>query len=123
MKNIVYILGAGCSAKCGYPLARDFRDALKAYGDTLNHRQNCDRLKRCVTNTVGLMVQYESLTADRLVSKILDELARLKRPLTISDSAKHIELERSADNQILDAKIVTAALFLERESNARKTGL
>jgi len=31
MKSIVYILGAGCSAfKDGYPLARDFREALRA---------------------------------------------------------------------------------------------
>jgi len=51
----------------------------------------------------------------------LEELARLKRPLSSFDGMKHEALERSADKQILDAKIVTAALFLEREGNARKT--
>jgi len=69
------------------------------------------------------MEQYQSPTVDRLVGKILEELARLKRPLSVADGLKHEELEQSADKQILDAKIVTDALFLERERNARRTGL
>ncbi|MCI0536669.1 MAG: SIR2 family protein [Verrucomicrobiales bacterium] len=124
MKNIVYILGAGCSAfKDGYPLARDFREALKAYGDTLGQRPNCERLKQCLTNTIGLMEQYQSPTIDRLVGKILEELERPEHQPSSCGRAKREELERSADDQILDAKNVTAALFLEREGNARRTGL
>ena len=88
MKNIIHILGAGCSAfKDGYPLAKDFRDALKAYGNTLSKRPNSNRLKQCLTNTVSLMEQYQSTTIDRLVSTIVDEFARRKRPLSTLDSA------------------------------------
>ncbi len=37
MKYTIYILGAGCSAfKDGYPLARDFRDALNAFRERHN---------------------------------------------------------------------------------------
>ena len=124
MNNIVYILGAGCSAfKDGYPLARDFREALTEYRDKLGQRPNCERLKQCLTNTVSLMEQYQSPTVDRLVSRILEELARLKRPLSSFEGVKHERLEQFADNQILDAKRATVALFLDRETSAQRSGL
>jgi predicted TIM-barrel fold metal-dependent hydrolase len=34
----VYILGAGCSANYGYPLAKDFRAVLSEYGDGLSQK-------------------------------------------------------------------------------------
>ncbi len=124
MKSInLYILGAGCSANYDYPLAKDFRGTLKEYRRTLDRRPNCARLIQCVTNTVSMMERFNSPTIDRFVLQILEELGRQKRPLSPYDGIKHEKLEQSADCQIRDAKWATAALFLDREDNARKNGL
>ena len=123
MKKAVYILGAGCSVNYGYPLAKDFRATLKEYADTLGQRPNCERLKQCVTNTVKLMEQYQSPTVDRLVSKTVDEIELQRRPLGIIATQRHFDLDKQEQDQILDAKRATVALFLDRETSARKSGL
>jgi hypothetical protein len=124
MKNkIVYILGAGCSADYGYPLAKDFRDALREYGDTLGQRPNCERLKQCVARTLSLMEKHQSPTIDRLVFQIAEDFGRQRRRLGVNDPQRHIELENAEEEQILDAKRATTAFFLEREFKARETGL
>lgn len=121
--KIVYMLGAGCSASYGYPLAKSFRDALREYGDTLGQQPNCERLRQCVTKTVTLMEKYQSPTVDRLVLQIVEELERQRRPLGVFYTKRHNELENAEQEQILDAKRATTAFFLEREAKARKTGL
>lgn len=118
--NIVYILGAGCSANYGYPLAKDFCATLKGFSTTLDQRPNCERLKRCVTDTISLMEQFQSPTIDRLVLKIVEELKRQRLPLEFFAT---IELENLERDQILNAKRATEAVFLELEGNARKSGL
>jgi len=121
--KIVYILGAGCSANYGYPLAKDFRVVLKEYGEVLSQKHNCERLKQCVTDTVNLMKRYQSPTIDRLVLQIVEEKEHQKRPLGFIATQKHFDLDALEQRQILAAKIATVALFLEREGKARKTGL
>jgi hypothetical protein len=121
--HTIYILGAGCSVNCGYPLAKSFCGALKEYLPTLDQRPNCERLRQCVGKTVSLIERFNSPTVDRLVLRILEELDLQKRALSPCEGTKHEELEQSADCQVLDAKIATVALFLEREDNARRTGL
>ena len=124
MKNkVVYILGAGCSANYGYPLAKDFREALREYGGALEQRPNCERLTQCVTKTIRLMEKYQSPTIDRLVRQIDDDLERERRTLGGTVTQARIQSEKMEDEQILDAKRATTAFLLEREVNARKTGL
>ena len=119
----VYILGAGCSANYGYPLAKDFRTTLKGYQQTLNNRPRCEHLECCVADSLRLLEEFNSPTIDRLALQIEERLDRDKRAVPVSDGAEHSRLEQEANGQILDAKIATAALFLEREYEARKIGL
>jgi hypothetical protein len=121
--NVVYILGAGCSVQYRYPLARGFLDALKTYGGTLAQRPHCERLKRCVAETVGLMERFNSPTIDRLVLQIEDDLARQPRGPFGSPDPDYARLENLAASQNRNAKFATAALFNELEDNARKSGL
>jgi flagellar biosynthesis regulator FlaF len=119
----VYILGAGCSVSYGYPLAKDFLDALKQYLPTLERRANCERLKQCLTNTIALIEKHRAPTTDRLVRWIEDEVARQKQPLSIIQAAESNQLDQKAWDKIRDAKIVTVALFLEREAAAWQSEL
>jgi hypothetical protein len=124
MNRSVYILGAGCSAKY-YPLAKDFRQELSKYADDLSKRPNCDQLKGCVSKTVTLMEQYASPTVDRLILQIMEDVAKRRKSLSTPFGVhrpEHTQLETMEDDQILDAKIATAAFFLEREG-AVKDGL
>jgi hypothetical protein len=124
MNRSVYILGAGCSAKY-YPLARDFRQELSKYADDLSKRPNCDQLNGCVTKTVTLMEQYASPTIDKLILQIIEDLAKQKKSSSsflAGYTPEHDRLDKMEDRQILDAKIATAAFFLEREG-AIKDGL
>lgn len=123
MKKVVYILGAGCSAKYRYPPAKDFSFALKEYAEVLGQRPNCRRLKQCVASTVERMEHYQSPTVDRLVSKIVDEIDLQRQPLGSVVTLRHHALEKQVRDQVLDAKRATVALFLERETSARMTGL
>lgn len=123
MKNTVYILGAGCSVDYGYPLARDFVAALKDFADVLGQRTNCKRLQACVVNTVSLMEHHQSPTVDRLVLRIVEKLNLQRQSLGIVVTNSHHELVRQEQDQILDAKLATVALFLEREIKARRSGL
>lgn len=119
----VYILGAGCSAKYGYPLAADFLGALKKYFQELENRSNCERLKQCVTNTIALLGTYGTPTIDRLARRIEEECQRQKHPLSIIDAAKSMGLDQAALGKIREAKIATVAMFLEAEKQARSTDL
>ncbi|HUD46234.1 MAG TPA: hypothetical protein VMR33_05365 [Candidatus Baltobacteraceae bacterium] len=122
-ESVVYILGAGCSVRYGYPLARGFLDALKKYGSILDQRPNCDQLKRCVAETVGLMETFNSPTIDRLVLQIEEDLGRQPRAPFGSQDLNYARLENLAARQNRNAKLATAALFNELEDNARKSGL
>ena len=107
----------------GYPLAKDFLDALKQYQAVLELRKNCERLKQCLANTFALVEKHRPPTIDRLVGWIEDEVARQKQPLSFIQGAECAQLDQKAWDKIRDAKIVTVALFLEREAAAWQTEL
>jgi hypothetical protein len=50
----VYILGAGCSKHCGYPLGPEMKDDLERFGQSLDSATS-PRLLKAVRDTVALM--------------------------------------------------------------------
>ena len=117
----VYILGAGCSVNYGYPLAKDFLDALKQYQAAVEQRTNCERLKQCLANTIALMEKHRAPTTDRLVRWIEDEIAR--QGFHWTQGLEVAKFEQKVQDKIRDAKIITVALFFEREAAAWQTEL
>lgn len=117
----VYILGAGCSVKYGYPLAKDFLGSLKQYQAVLERRTNCERLKQCLAKTITLMEKHSAPTIDRLVCWIEDEVAG--QGFHWTQGLEVAKFEQTVQEKIRDAKIVTVAIFLEREAAAWQTGL
>src|SRR5208337_3036430 len=51
----VYILDAGCSKDCGYPLSPEMKDDLERFGQSLDPATS-PRLLKAVKDTVDLMV-------------------------------------------------------------------
>lgn len=110
----VYILGAGCSARYGYPISTNFGSELEAYGQTLDDKAKC--LKRCVDETASLMRQGNVQSIDDLVLRISDSV--------FDDSNLGTQENYLLRQQrIQNAKIVTAALFLSKEVAAKKSDL
>jgi hypothetical protein len=68
MKKKVYILGAGCSARYGCPVATDVVPEFKSYGKSLGDNQV--QLKQCVEETVELMQKENVETIDDLTMRI-----------------------------------------------------
>lgn len=106
--NTVYILGAGCSVKHGYPLAANFVPAFESFSRSLG----CDaqKLKQAVDETVRLMREANVQTVDELVFRIHDRALDDQQ----STQAYGVRLRR-----ILRAKIATVALFLALEQRAK----
>jgi hypothetical protein len=129
----VYILGAGCSVisdrqglNHGYPLAKDFLGDLKEYGGVLKERAKCDRLRQIVADTIAVMEKYQTPTIDRLVRRIAEEPGKIGTQSWIYDHPLNQPWKDKtvwADEQVLNAKIVTMAMFLEREEKVRETAL
>lgn len=64
----VYILGAGCSKHCGYPLGPEIKDDLERFGQSLDPATS-PRLLKAVKDTVALMGGSVD-TIDTLVQKL-----------------------------------------------------
>src|SRR6266571_5011574 len=111
MRNTtVYILGAGCSVKYGYPLAADFVPAFESFSRSLGG--DAQKLKEAVDETVMLMREANVQTVDELVFRIHNRT--LDDPRQQSTQAYGVRLRR-----ILRAKIATVALFLALEQRAK----
>lgn len=110
----VYILGAGCSAKYGYPVSKNFVDELETYSQTLDDKAK--RVKRCVDEAASLMRRGNVPTIDDLVSRVGNSV--FDDPSRSSEEKYAVRIQR-----IRNAKIATAALFLSKEAAAKKTGL
>ena len=106
----VYILGAGCSVKYGYPLAANFVPAFESFTRSIGG--DAQKLKRAVVETVALMSEANVQTVDELVFRIHNRA--LDDPRHHSTQAYGVRLRR-----ILRAKIATAALFLALEQHAK----
>jgi len=106
----VYILGAGCSVKYGYPLAANFIPAFESFSRSLGG--DAQQLKHAVDETVVLMREAKVQTVDELVFRIHNQA--LDDPRQQSTQAYAVRLQR-----ILRAKIATVALFLALEQRAK----
>ena len=106
----VYILGAGCSVKYGYPLAANFVPAFESFSRSLGG--DAQKLKQAVDETVMLMREANVQTVDELVFRIHNRA--LDAPEHQSTQAYGVRIRR-----ILRAKIATAALFLALEQRAK----
>jgi hypothetical protein len=105
----VYILGAGCSVDCGYPLATGFINALSMFAQSLTSPE-CKRIKQAAENTAKLLTERGVSTIDSLVSSLTNERFGLNFRSQVDEAA--------LDEKIYDAKIATNALFLQLEPNA-----
>ena len=112
--SVVYILGAGCSVKSGYPLASGFVSALESFSGTLG--DGTAKLKRCVDETVTLLKKQGASTIDELTFRI--HQGALDDPYLSSVKAYGYREPR-----ILKAKIATAAMFLHLEQGAKNETL
>ncbi|MEI7732644.1 MAG: hypothetical protein WCO56_23940 [Verrucomicrobiota bacterium] len=106
----IYILGAGCSVKYGYPLAAGFIPELESFSRTLDG--DSPKLKRCVDETVALLRHENVQTLDDLTFRIHNRaLDDQRQPSTQAYGVR--------SRRILNAKIATAALFLHLEQAAK----
>lgn len=108
--TIVYILGAGCSVKYGYPLAANFVSKFESFSRSLG--SDAHKLKQAVDETVMLMHEENVQTVDELVFRIHNRA--LDDPQQQSTQAYQVRLQR-----ILQTKIATVALFLSLEQGAK----
>ncbi len=119
----VYILGAGCSAKCGYPLGVGFATELEKFLDEIP--EVCPVIKQCVTDTLKLLVGLPEIeTLDQLAKYLEDEMKVWQRNhggAIIPNPKEYSERLSLVQKQIRDAKIATSALFCAKEAKARKT--
>ena len=87
----VFILGAGCSADCSYPLAADFKKALDQFYSHVS--DDCPTIKQAVRDTTTLMESLPDIqTLDQLARHIDDEL-----------KSRQGQKEQIAEKRILDA--------------------
>jgi hypothetical protein len=66
----VYILGAGCSKHCGYPLGQEMKDDFERFSQSLD-RTSSPRPLKAITDTLELM-RGSVDTIDTLVQKLYD---------------------------------------------------
>src|SRR5438093_13645897 len=98
----VFMLGAGCSVECGYPLGTGLRTELNNWKVT----DDCPTIKESVETTIELLEKYPT-------AQTLDQL----NEVMLRDSRGLLTKE------MVTAKSATNALFLAREEQARRTGL
>ena len=105
----VYILGAGCSKHCGYPLGPEMRDELEQFALSLDPATS-PRLLKAVTDTLELMAGTTE-TIDILVQKLF------------GGTFDHVLGGRqNVFRRAASATLAASAALLEKEPSARKTG-
>lgn len=115
-QTILFILGAGCSIKHGYPSAIEMVEHLKLFCDTLD---KASRLYNLVEQTIDL---FERLRATGAPAQTLDDLAWLVHQGKIPAPKGTSQDDR--DERLVDeAKTAVAALFLSKEADAVRGGL
>ncbi len=119
----VFILGAGCSAQYGYPLNVKLSEELNSFGSKIPDR--CPVIQNAVSKSIELAARFPRAdTLDRLVNLSEEHFKDFRRDEgghNVTDA--HNELRKLTDEQILNAKLATTALFLAKESDARKKTL
>lgn len=109
----VFILGAGCSADCGYPLGVGFATELEKFLTEIPEK--CPVIKQCITDTLKLLVGLPEIQTLDQLAKHLEEQAQ-RRGGIIADISALSKMQK----QIRDAKIATSALFCAKETKASK---
>ena len=121
INKTVYILGAGCSAGklpngAGFPLACEFLSALDEFAQRLTG-DDCRKLKTLVDETSGLLRKENVQTLDALAARLGAEAhGSLSSSLTIRE-------KQLLHRQVCNARIATAALFMDLERKNKKIGL
>lgn len=105
----VYILGAGCSAGCGYPLAKDFVSELEKFAQGLPDKPECQRIRRRCESTIRLLRERGLATLDDLAANL-----GVKAP----QSHRSHQKAPSPRFQIDDARLATEVLFRSLEAQA-----
>ena len=118
----VFILGAGCSADCGYPLGAGFKNALDQFRSQIP--DDCLTIKQTVCDTVTLMESLPDIqTLDQLARHIDEELESWRKQRNWHTDLEDSKRDKIARDKILDAKIATSALFLTLEEKIPKSGI
>ena len=123
MSKKVFILGAGCSARYGYPLGLKLVDELRGFLAKIPGGGAV--IEGAVKDAVALAAEFpEADTLDKLVNLADERLIHFKaREHTSRLTEAYTKEEGLTNQQVLNAKIATAALFLDREPAARETTL
>lgn len=112
----VYILGAGCSANCGYPLATGFVDTLEEFSAELAQKSDYAKIKRACDGTLrqlqDLAKVSDRVTVDNLVAQFGTKIHDPEQGLKIGE-------RQALDRQIDEAKLATYVLFLHLEAQAK----
>jgi hypothetical protein len=119
----VFILGAGCSVECGYPLGTGLTTEFENFLGEIP--TECPKIKQSVTATIDLLRRLPGTeTLDRLAARVEQDLNDWKRQRgSPYVDAEYLEREKLAAKEILDAKIAMSAMFLAREERARQMRL
>ena len=119
----IYILGAGCSRDCGYPLAVDMIQHLREFADSLD-ASRASRLLHSVRSTLELMERKDHGkivdTIDTLVAKINDGQFDESNAIMGEEMQKRHSLRHE---RIQAAKLAVSTMFHFKESAAIGTGL
>jgi len=119
----VFILGAGCSDNCGYPLGKGLVAQLEEFRSEIS---GCfPIIEQCVRDTINLakgLPQFDTL--DQLTKHLEDDFFswREREGSTVWNTASR-QREELYEKQVLDAKIAVSVMFIAREAQARATGL
>lgn len=114
----VFVLGAGCSRDCGYPLASEIPQQLREFAAALDSTR-APRLIRCVNDTLALMSRTVD-TFDTLVQKI-DAGHYDDTDAFIGEEM--IRKHQLRSQRVQAAKLAISALFHFKEAAAFDTGL
>jgi len=109
-KARVFLLGAGCSANCGYPLGMALKGQLHDFRCELPNEYSL--IKQSVSETITLL---KGLPAIETLDQLAEHLEREFRARN--------QTEKDTDRQILNSKVATSAMFLDREETAKSADL
>lgn len=121
----VFILGAGCSAQYGYPLGVKLVDELSNFLAKVGEiPSGCPIIQSAVRNSVDLAASFsEADTLDKLVNLSEERFKNFTVGTCVWKNSGMEQEEKLTYDEILNAKLAIAALFLDKEREARKKTL
>ncbi|MFN0067050.1 MAG: hypothetical protein ACKVYV_05375, partial [Limisphaerales bacterium] len=106
----MFILGAGCSADCGYPLAKGFVSELEKFAQGLADKPECQGIRRKCQTTISRLRERGLETLDELAANL--DVEASKPYLT---PGQHFSPLRQID----DERSITEVLFRSLEAQAK----